>query len=231
MTGELALIGALAMTGLVSGITHCMGMCGPFVLGQTAARLGAVPAARMGEFHRLAGAALLPYHMGRMTTYAALGAVSAGLLGQVSAATGFSWLAGGALVIAASLLILAALGRLGLALPIRPSLPGALGGLPRALAASPTGWRGYGLGVLLGFLPCGLVYGALAAAAASADPAIGALAMAAFAAGTAPGLIMVGWLGQLTPRPWRAAIGRAAPVLFLANAGFVGWLAWRMLAA
>ena len=43
----------------------------------------------------------------------------------------------------------------------------------------PSGWRHYALGVALGFLPCGLLYGALAAAAAAGAAVSGAFAMIA----------------------------------------------------
>lgn len=64
---------SLFAAGLLGSMTHCVGMCGPFVAGQVVARLEARPAADMREFHRLTGAALLPYHLGRTTTYAGSG--------------------------------------------------------------------------------------------------------------------------------------------------------------
>ena len=75
------LFASLFMAGLVGGWSHCAGMCGPFVLAQVATRLEGVPASRMTEFHRLTGAAVLPYHFGRATTYAGIGAAAALLAG------------------------------------------------------------------------------------------------------------------------------------------------------
>ncbi|HZX85481.1 MAG TPA: sulfite exporter TauE/SafE family protein, partial [Reyranella sp.] len=84
----------------------------------------------------------------------------------------------------------------------------------------------YGLGVVLGFLPCGLLYGALAAAGGTGSPTDGALAMAAFALGTMPALIATGWGGLLVRRrlhergKWIATpllIGNAALMLLLAS--------------
>lgn len=66
--------------------------------------------------------------------------------------------------------------------------------------------RGYSLGVLLGFMPCGLVVAALLAASSAATPAVAALAMAAFALGTVPALLGVSF-GATTIR-------RMAPSLF-----------------
>ena len=103
--GGLALLAAMLLAGLVGGATHCVGMCGPFVLAQTTARLESVPAERMSEFHRLAGAALVPYHLGRATTYITLGAM-AGAAGQaIRSIPGLDWIAAGWLIFAAAMFL------------------------------------------------------------------------------------------------------------------------------
>jgi MFS family permease len=50
----------------------------------------------------------------------------------------------------------------------------------------------FGLGLMLGFLPCGLIYGALLKAVETARPLAGALTMAAFGMGTAVALLAMG---------------------------------------
>jgi len=52
--------------------------------------------------------------------------------------------------------------------------------------------RALGLGLLWGWLPCGLVYSVLMIAATSADPAAGALTMVAFGIGTMPAMVLTG---------------------------------------
>lgn len=232
---DAGLLAALFTAGLVGGATHCVGMCGPFVLAQVGARLERIPAARMSEFHRLAGAAVLPYHLGRATTYAGIGMAAAAVAGHTAAMPGLRWLS-------VALLAFAALFFLGYAVAgLRAWLPRLDGAaqrwwservtrLARPLFGNPTGWRGYALGAALGFIPCGLVYGAIAVAAASGDPATGAFGMIAFAAGTAPGLVAVGLAGHLAGLAWRGAVARAAPLLMVVNAGILGWMAWRMVA-
>lgn len=228
MTGELVVPGGMFLAGLLGSFAHCVGMCGPFVLAQTSARLASIPAAGMSEFHRLAGAALLPYHAGRATTYALLGGASASAVELVVHVGGYGWVAGGLLALVALAFVAGGVvwwrGR---------SWVDRMGALAVVahLAAAPTGWRGYGLGVLLGFIPCGLVYGALAGAAATADPLHGALAMTAFALGTTPALVGVAWLGQLAPAAWRGRLARAVPAMLLVNAGMAAWFAWRAMAA
>jgi len=226
---------ALLTAGLVGGTTHCAGMCGPFVLAQVTARLEQVPVARMSEFHRLTGAAVLPYHLGRATTYTLLGAAGALVAGHVAALPGLRW-------VSVALLAFAALFFLGYAAKgLSAWLPKGQGRLQRwwgervsrlarPLFGRPTGWRGYGLGVALGFIPCGLLYGAIAVAAASGNALTGAIGMAAFALGTVPSLLAVGLAGHFAGRTWRNAVATAAPLVMVVNAGVLGWMAWRMVA-
>jgi sulfite exporter TauE/SafE len=76
-------------------------------------------------------------------------------------------------------------------------------------------------------LPCGFLYGALAAAAGTGSAAAGALALASFALGTVPALLLVGFAGAMAARRAKAAVGRIVPGLLLFNAAVLLWLAWR----
>jgi uncharacterized protein len=224
---------ALFLTGLAGSFTHCAAMCGPFVIAQIGAGLerDAMRGLPYGTLARLRGAALLPYHLGRATTYAALGAAASGMVGFLANAAVYRALAAILLTLAAAAMLLQALGR-GLGIVERllagvvPTRPPALA---RAFLADPSGWRGYVLGVLLGFLPCAMVYAALAAAAAAGDPLRGALAMAAFAAGTVPGLAGVGWAGALFGRRWRRPTAILAPVALLAASAMLLATAWQLV--
>ena len=228
--GVPALMLALFVMGLAGGATHCSGMCAPFVLAQSAAVAGSPSDGRV--LHRLSGAALLPYHLGRMLGYAVLGAVAGGTAGLFALATGASR------PVLATLLALAALfmlvqgsSQLRAWLPLSvPTLH-----LPRvvqrwlaSLLAAPLGWRGVLLGLLLSALPCGLLYGALAAAAAAGSALGGALAMAAFVVGTMPALIGVGLLGRLFSRRFLPSLRPVAAVLFLLNAAVLAGMAVRV---
>lgn len=204
--------GGMFLLGLVGGVTHCAGMCGPFVLSQVGSRLADLPLERLTGFRRVAGMALLPYHAGRATTYTILGAVAAGLTGGLA-----RFFAGGTVPVIGltiGLLLIAAItvARLDPAL-----LPSGLASFSRRLQRglaplfrAPSGFRGYLLGLALGFLPCGLVYTALMLAGASGDWLTGAAAMAAFSAGTMPALMGVGFAGAALGARWR---GRLQPLL------------------
>jgi sulfite exporter TauE/SafE len=226
----------LFATGMIGGLGHCIPMCGPFVLAQAACG-GDGPA-----LVRARGALLLPYHFGRMTSYTALGAVAGGLAGMVVAAAEFRWLL--ALFLALAALLFAGRGLAGLArlFPqhrlaqlhhgsvFGSAVARAMAGPLRPLFRDPRGWNGYVLGIALGFLPCGLLYAALAAAAGTGSAVGGGLAMLAFVLGTMPNLLAVGLLGSLAGARWTGAARAATPPLMLVNAVLLASTAWHALA-
>jgi sulfite exporter TauE/SafE len=174
------------------GSGHCLGMCGALV--------GALSLAAGGR----AGPAFhLLYSAGRVTTYAGLGYL-AGWLGRgLDQAGGFRgagwWVLAGANV----MIILLGLGtagafrrldvlRLEFAAPARAlgAAVGALRRLPGSLAALP-------LGLVMGLLPCGLLYAVLLNAAATAQPPAAAGMMLGFGLGTVPALFLFGTASHL----------------------------------
>lgn len=158
-----SLLAAAILAGL-AGTPHCAGMCGGFAVACSRAP---------GE--------QAAWHLGRLSTYAALGAASGGLVGALPG----PWWLGTA--ISGALLVWFAL-RLG-GWVEGPSLPvhGLLGGAGRLLRRGGIPAR-LAFGALNGLLPCGLVYAALALAASAGSPLGGALTMLAFGVGTIPGL-------------------------------------------
>lgn len=227
--GVPAVMAALFLAGLAGGVTHCAGMCGPFVIAQSAAV--ADRAAAGGVLARIAGAALLPYHAGRMLGYALLGASAGGFAGVVALGTGFRFLPAGLLVLAALLMFAQASARIAALLPRAPAprLPGALERRLGALVAAPTGLRGVALGLMLSALPCGLLYGALAGAAATGSALGGALAMAAFVAGTVPALVGVALFGRFFGRRAGPGLRAAGAALFALNGALLAAMAVRVV--
>lgn len=202
---------AMLALGAVSSV-HCAGMCGGIV---TAFSTRVIPIREARPVARLAA-----FNMGRICTYAAMGAL-AGIAGSLlPGQVALYVIANVALVLAGMHLVgLGPLSRLeGLAAPLwqrlRPLVPTR---------------RPFFAGLLWGLLPCGLVYGALAAAAfagsGGTSAAAGAAAMLAFGIGTLPLLLTAGLaLARLRGRLFRSLAGGsvlAFGIYGLAHAGEV----------
>lgn len=206
---------ALLLAGLAGSLVHCVGMCGPFVLGQVMASADRPGERPYGEWQRLTGALLVPYHLGRFTTYTGLGAVAGGVTAVFASLEVFGWLSAILLIAAAGLLAAQALG---MAINAASPATDLVARFAGPLSASRTPVARYGLGVVLGFLPCGLLYGALAAAAGTGSVVSGAVAMAGFALGTVPALVAVGWGGLIMRRQLRTVAKWISPPLLAGNA-------------
>lgn len=220
------------LAGLIGSASHCAPMCGPFVLAQTGETMARLQIGS-GELRRLAGAALLPYHAGRAITYILLAVVLSLPLQLVSQLPQLRFIPAVALLLGALLFL--ALGFRGLRGSLESGLLGAgigssLGRIARPLFARPWGWRGVSLGMLLGFLPCGLLYAAIGAAAATSDPLAAAMSMAAFTLGTFPILWLVGYVGGWVQRKWNKLARPVLPAIALLNAIVLGWMAWGWIA-
>ena len=192
---------AAFLVGLLGG-GHCAGMCGPIV--------GAVTVTMPGNRPRLD--LVLVYNLGRILTYTLAGAL-AGAIGASSYFLDHILPVQQLLYGLASLMLIVlglylagiwhgvtaieAIGRhlwrylqplSGKLLPVRH--------LPQAL----------GLGLVWGWLPCGLVYSVLVAAIATGDPLKGASLMLAFGLGTLPALMAMGMAAVRLKRwlqdPW-----------------------------
>lgn len=226
---------ALLSVGFFGGFAHCGPMCGPFVLMQVADREAAAPMLR-----RLSAGLRPAYHLGRLTTYAGLGAVAGGLGGSFVALSHFRWAISALLALAAASFLFQALGAAArfLRLPFAVALGARLGDLiaraaqtiSRGASGSYDGARGFLLGVVLGFLPCGFLYAALIAAVATGNALAGGLAMLAFGLGTVPALAAVGLLGAGLAQRWRRVAAAALPPVLLLNAATLGGIALHLAA-
>jgi sulfite exporter TauE/SafE len=187
MNELLPALSAAALAGLL-GSAHCLGMCAGI------SGLFAVNASVAGLRNEVPFA--LTYNVGRVISYVVLGIVVAAFGSVVvkaspNVASGVRLLSGIVIIlvglkVAFDLKLLAVVERMGATLwsRIAPAAKGLVPvtSLPRAL----------GLGLIWGWLPCGLVYSVLLIAATSANIAHGAMIMAAFGLGTMPAMVMTG---------------------------------------
>jgi len=212
----------LAFLAGLAGSPHCLGMCGSIVAAIGMTRPAATPVSR--QLFQLF------YNLGRISTYAMLG-VAAGFIGASIDLFAMSALAFWVFA-AANLFVIV----IGVASALRFSafnlfsLETGGGWLPgRALRwalAEPSPARAFPLGMMLGSLPCGLVYAPLIAAAGSGSPFKGGAMMAALGLGTLPLLFLFGSLSAAVSGRLRGLFFRLAGFI-LALLGSAGL--WRLL--
>ena len=185
------LYAGLFLAGLIGGITHCAFMCGPFVLSMS------------GSVEKLREAALIPYHLGRLTTYMFLAVLFSAILNLAYLFLPVKSLLIAPLLFTAGVIFLVTafpnifkrfspfiairsrlypVRRIYQAMEKIKSVNGALGR--------------YLMGLVLGFMPCGLVIAALMAAASAGSSVQAALAMMAFGVGTMPSLLVTAYGGR-----------------------------------
>ena len=187
--------------GILSSL-HCVGMCGPIVMGCVAPRpveisLSGNTAAFTSKV--TAASPHLLYNSGRIISYSLIGMI-AGFIG--SAAILSPRLQSGFSIGLGSLMVVMALFQMNIFTKIfrKEQNPP-----PRTFAQkifsqiknSKASEAKFLIGFLTPLLPCGLLYGMAAHAAASSSPVTGALEMGAFAFGSAPALLIAGMLAGM----------------------------------
>jgi sulfite exporter TauE/SafE len=209
MTADAPTLWAFFAAGLAGGAGHCVAMCGPIV-----ASFGL--AARPGAGTLAAVARTLPYHLGRVTTYALIGALM-GLTGSfVNVAGRLAGFADAVAILAGALMVLFGLGATGVSGSLERVTAGwsaLLTSTARSILSGGSGAPLFPLGLALGFLPCGLSWTAFLGAAATGGPVPGFVAALAFGLGTVPGLLGAGALA--------AAFGQRARGWLLRAGGLV----------
>jgi sulfite exporter TauE/SafE len=187
MTELFPALTAALLAGLL-GSAHCLGMCagisGLFAVNSSVTTMrGQIPMA-------------ITYNAGRVVSYAILGIVvgtfgsvivkaSPGMAGTIRMLSGVVIILVG-LKVAFDLRLLNPLERMGGTLWSRIA-PAAQRLVP--VTSIP---RAFGLGLVWGWLPCGLVYSVLLIAATTARPVDGAAVMFVFGIGTMPAMVLTG---------------------------------------
>jgi sulfite exporter TauE/SafE len=193
------------IVGLV-GSAHCAGMCGPIAL--------ALPLRSESWFTRVSGG--LIYNIGRILTYMVLGAIF-GLLGKGLHMAGFQlWTS----VVLGILMITMVL--IPLIFKRMPSLSNIFESFSARLLS---GFRNlfrkgdtkslFGIGLLNGILPCGLVYVAIAGAINTGDVLSAMIYMALFGAGTIPVMLAVSLAGTMISLKLRIFVNKLSPYVIV----------------
>lgn len=211
MIGLLAAAFALGLFGSV----HCIAMCG----GLASVLAGGVrPDLKRHRADAPRWSILAGFHVGRIGTYAVVGAI-------VGALTLFAVESASLRFAQAALRALSGVLLVGVGLYLAGMFPGfaviervgaplwdRLRPFARRLLPVRSPGTAVALGAVWGFVPCGMVYTALALGASTGSPLRSALVLVAFGAGTTPALLS---LGAVATRIARALHGTVGSVIAL----------------
>ena len=196
----------------LGSLGHCVGMCGGFVIAYTTAKVDPSRGKLWG------GAAHLAYNLGRITSYMIIGAIF-GYLGSIMLISktlhGSLYIAVGIFMI---LMGISLSGNLRFLTSIEASLT-QFGFFKKAfskLIHSKSLGSFFLLGMLNGFLPCGLVYFFAASAAATGSPFWGAVVMLVFGLSTVPVMFGLGTVaGFLKSSSFRLLMIKLASIVIV----------------
>jgi sulfite exporter TauE/SafE len=216
MISSVVLASALVM-GLAGG-THCIVMCGGVVGALSAGMPEAVRARPLAQLRYL-----LLYNAGRIASYAAAGAIGGGIGALADridalrgAQIGLRFFAG-AIMLAAGLYLAGAFRRFASIEKVGAPVWRHIQPIAARLLPVRSGWGALGLGALWGWMPCGMVYAAVALAVSSGSTAGGAATLVAFGVGTLPALLTMGaFAGALARAARRVWVRRGAGVAIAA---------------
>jgi hypothetical protein len=187
------------------GSAHCAGMCGPIAIGLPV--IGQSWLTRVGS--------TLMYNGGRIFTYGILGLLF-GLLGKGLSLGGLQqWASIGiGVIMILSIVFPMIFKKINLSSPIAPLISNLKTAFGRLFSV-----RTYPsllfIGILNGFLPCGLVYIAVAGAVVLSDAYLGMFYMVVFGLGTLPAMFAITILGNVISLRFRKKISRIVPYFII----------------
>ncbi len=191
------------------GSLHCVGMCGPIAL--------ALPIERTNKWRSALN--VLNYNLGRVITYAFLGTLI-GLIGKgifLAGIQAYFSIGLGVFLLIVAIFSINVEGRL-----VKNSYYGRFSlwvrGKLGKLLSKGGGPQLFKIGILNGFLPCGLVYMAVVGAVSMGSIVNGALYMMLFGLGTIPLMFITALAGQWVSISFRNRLKKLYPVFLVAFA-------------
>jgi sulfite exporter TauE/SafE len=196
--------------GLISSL-HCIGMCGPIAM--------MLPVDRSNPAKKIIQ--IMLYHFGRLSAYASLGLIF-GILGKGFFMAGFQQSI--SIIVGVSMIIIALVPekqfmKYNFSKPVYKAISKVKSSLGSQFKRK-TPDALFTIGLLNGFLPCGLVYAALFGAIAMQNISLSITYMLLYGLGTIPMMSAVVYVSNLLSLPIRSKLQKIIPVV----AVFIGIL-------
>lgn len=190
MFGGVELVSVFVIA-FIASLGHCVGMCGGIVLAYSTLHLRATSYFKQIAYH-------LAYNLGRISTYALLGCIVGGL-GQALMIS--EVLKYNLMLLIGVLLVIFGFGLLFLPKLLRffefsLNQQSLFSRAFKALFKKNSSLFLYALGVLNGFLPCGIVYYFLLSASIAGSSLNGGIVMAIFGLATLPTMLLFGFFSS-----------------------------------
>ncbi|WP_442764671.1 sulfite exporter TauE/SafE family protein [Sulfurospirillum cavolei] len=212
----------------LGSLGHCIGMCGGFVMAYSSAKIDPT-ASSSSQF-----LAHLTYNLGRISAYIFLG-MFFGALGSIftfsAHINGYFYFVIGIVMV---LMGLSMMGKIKFLTSLESTIAfnPTIKKLFSQLIHSKTLGSFYGLGLLNGFLPCGLVYFFLAAAATSGSFWLGGVKMALFGIATMPSMLGLGFVvGFLKGSNFREVMIKVASLIIIVYGIYMAYLGYSAVIA
>lgn len=232
--GEIGILLTIVVTGIIGSLTHCIGMCGPFAAAQTSMRLMGIQNKKISEFERLKVAFLLPYYIGKALTYSLITLLFFIFKNSVSRMSDLPYINLAAFVFLSliSLLFIITAFRKNLSIPLI-----GFDALGKRLSKAISPWRlstygvqGFMMGMILGLIPCGLVYGMIINAITNISSMWLAVAtMFLFGLSTIPGLFVASFFGVQILNRFKQSFKYIYSLMMLLNAALLLQFALKLI--
>ncbi len=207
----------------LGSLGHCIGMCGGFIVAYSSSKIDA----KSSKFRQFVSHAF--YSLGRITSYVLIGMAS-GALGSVVAfsktSMGYFYFFIGIFMI---LMGLSLMGKIRFLTSLESSLAtnSFVKDIFSFLIHSKSIYSFYGLGMLNGFLPCGLVYFFAVSAATTGSIFWGGVTMLIFGLSTMPALLGFGYIvGFLKGSSFREVMIKIASVVIILYGIYMSYLGY-----
>ncbi len=197
--GDFGIIFNFFVMAFLGGFTHCIFMCGPFISAISQMRLMGIDATLMSQRKKIIAILSLPYYFGKTVSYMVISVCAYYVVNVFSEIVILRYIGFIVMVIAAFLFfIMGVNGATHIGVNMRFLNRALELVLQKISIKGQFGIKGFITGMILGYIPCGMVLAAVVQAVSIASNfGVLLIYMLAFGLGTVPALMMIAFFGDI----------------------------------